>query len=182
MKYRQQDFLLKNKETVTLRMCVEADAAAMVATIKEYLKDSPCIPLLPHEFIYTVEEEQQLIRKFTEQENSLFLVAVQAGKIIGNIDVTGNPRSIMKHTAMIGMGMLKVWRGSGLGTLFMEQVLQWAQHNPVLEQLWLEVYAENEAGLQLYRNAGFEEKGRFNAFFKHNDVYSDKIIMGRSVL
>lgn len=180
MKYRQQDFLLKNKETVTLRMCGEADAEALISTIKEYLRDSPCIPLLPHEFRYTVEEEQQLIRKFIEQENSLFLVAVHAGEIIGNIDVTGNQRAMMKHTAMIGMGMLKAWRRSGLGTLFMEQVLQWAQCNPVLEQLWLEVYAENEAALQLYRKAGFEEKGRFNAFFKHNGIYSDKIIMNRS--
>ncbi len=100
------------------------------------------MPLLAEEFLHTEEEEKQLIRKFEEQENSLFLVAVKDGRIIGNIDVSGSQRTMMKHTAVIGMGILKEWRGCGLGTAMMAQVVTWAVQNPVLEQLWLEVYAE----------------------------------------
>lgn len=181
MKYDQQTFVLKNEERITLRIGKEEDALKLIATIKAYLPDSPCVPLLAEEFVYTEEEETQLIRKFTEQENSLLLVAEKDGKIIGNIDVTGNQRTMMKHTAMIGMGILKEWRGTGLGTIMMQQVVQWARHNPVLELLWLEVYAENEAGLQLYYNAGFEEKGRYASFFKNKNIYSDKIMMGLDV-
>lgn len=181
MKYGQQVCSLKNKKMVTIRMCREDDAVKLIHTIKRYLKDSPGIPMLPEEFVYTPEEEKQLIQRFAVQENSLLLVAEHDGEIIGNIDLTGSQRSRMRHTAMIGMGMLEVWRGQGLGTVLMEQVMLWAKHNPFLEQVWLEVYAENTAGVYLYKKCGFEEKGRYDAFFKHKGIYSDKIIMGCSV-
>lgn len=181
MKYLPNNLHTRNGEPVTIRMAEEADAAALIATIKAYAADSPYVPLSPEEFVNTEAEEQQLITRFVAQENSLFLVAVHEGRIVGNIDVAGSQRSVMRHTAMIGMGMLQAYRGKGLGTLLLQEVIAWAVANPVLELLWLEVYAENEAGLQLYRNCGFEERGYCPGFFKDNGVYADKIMMSRCV-
>ncbi len=166
---------------VTVRMCREDDATALIAMVKTYLLDSACIPMLPEEFAYTPEEEQAQIRRFATQDNSLLLVAEHGGQLVGNIDLTGSPRMMMRHTGMIGMGMLGAWRGCGLGTVLLQEVIRWAIANPVLEQLWLEVYAENEAGLQLYHRRGFEEKGRYTGFFKRGTAYSDKVMMARNV-
>jgi RimJ/RimL family protein N-acetyltransferase len=181
MKYEQQVCSLKNENIVTIRMCREDDAVKLRDTIKRYLRDSPFIPMLPEEFVYSPEEQKQIIQRFAAQGNSLLLVAEYEGFIVGNIDLTGSQRDRMKHTAMIGMGMLEAWRGQGLGTVLMKQVMLWAKKNPALEQLWLEVYAENTAGLRLYKKFGFGERGRYDAFFKHNGIYSDKIMMGCSV-
>lgn len=181
MKFQPIATILKNNMPVTVRMCREDDATALIAMVKTYLLDSACIPMLPEEFAYTPEEEQAQIRRFATQDNSLLLVAEHAGRLVGNIDLTGSPRMMMRHTGMIGMGMLRAWRGCGLGTVLLQEVIRWAIANPVLEQLWLEVYAENEAGLQLYRSCGFEEKGRYTGFFRRDTVYSDKVMMARNV-
>ncbi|PSK93434.1 GNAT family N-acetyltransferase [Taibaiella chishuiensis] len=181
MKYPSIQATLKNGLDVTVSRCREEDAPGFIAMVKTYLSDSPCIPMLPEEFAHSIEEQQALIRRFAAQENSLALVARHEGQIVGNIELTGSPRLMMRHTAMVGMGMLRAWRGCGLGTLLLREVINWAVGNPVLEKLWLEVYAENEAGLQLYRRCGFEEMGRSPGFFKRDGIYSDKVLMGRDV-
>lgn len=172
---------LKNGKYVTIRPAQLTDAENLRETVKKYLGDSAYIPKSSDEFKLTVADEQSWICSFIEKENSLLLVAVSEGRIIGNIDVTGHTRHAMMHTAVIGMGMLSEWRNLGLGTALMQQAVDWARNNPILETLWLEVYTENEAGIALYKNSGFEECGTVKNFFKHDGRYFDKLTMCRSV-
>jgi RimJ/RimL family protein N-acetyltransferase len=169
---------LKDGRTVLIREGQPADAAALLATIKTYLHDSDCIPLRPEEFSLGEEEERAWIQSLQARDNSLLLVAVGDGQVVGNIDLTGSPRQATRHTGVIGMGLLKEWRGSGLGTELLRSVVQWARTNPALEKLWLQVYATNLAGRTLYHKAGFEECGVQKDFFKREDgLYADNVTM-----
>jgi RimJ/RimL family protein N-acetyltransferase len=105
------------------------------------------------------------------------LVAEYDNEIIGNIDLTGNRRKVMEHTAVVGMGMLKEWRGTGLGTFLLQMTIEWAKEHPVLELIWLQVYTENKLGVHLYRKMGFEENGIIKNFFKHHLGYFDNLTM-----
>ncbi|MNY39328.1 Spermidine N(1)-acetyltransferase [compost metagenome] len=73
--------------------------------------------------------------------------------------------------------MLKEWQSVGLGTALLEAAIDWARTASELEILFLQVYAENEAGLSLYRKMGFVENGRIPNFFKQNGRYHDEITM-----
>lgn len=181
MKYSQRNFKLKNNEEITIRLCVENDAENLIKTVKEYLLNSEYIPLLSEEFIPTIEQEKKWIKNFIENENSLLLIALKDDQIIGNIDLTGSQRQIMKHTGMIGMGIIKEWRNIGLGMIMINEIIEWSRKNSILEKLWLEVYEENKLGLSLYQKAGFEINGKQANFFKHNEKFFDKIIMSREV-
>jgi len=173
---------LKNGKYVTIRPAQLTDAENLRETVKKYLDESTYIPKSSDEFKLSVAEEQSWIRSFNEKENSLLLVAVSEGCIVGNIDVTGHTRHAMMHTAVIGMGMLSEWRNLGLGTALMQQAINWACNSAILEMLWLEVYTENEAGIALYKNSGFEECGIVKDFFKNDGRYFDKLTMRMSVL
>lgn len=127
--------VLKDGRTVLIREGQPADAAALLTTIRAYLHDSDYIPLRPDEFQLTEEDERAWIASFAARDNSLLLVAAHEGQLIGNIDLTESPRQATAHTAVIGMGMLKEWRGSGLGTEFLHATVGWARKNPVLEKL-----------------------------------------------
>jgi ribosomal protein S18 acetylase RimI-like enzyme len=177
MKFEQKIVKLKDGTVVTIRICVESDAENLIHTIKTYLGDSDFIPRNPDEYKLTFGEQKALIRSFLEEENSLLLVAVKGEQILGNIDLTGNLRETMRHTAVIGMGILKEWRNSGLGTELMKLSINWAKTNPILELLCLQVYAENELGVALYKKSGFEENGRIEHFFKQNGRYYDNVMM-----
>lgn len=170
--------VLKDGRTVLIREGAPGDAASLLATIKTYLRDSEYLPLEPEEFQLSEEDERAWIESFGVRNNSLLLVAVHEGQLVGNIDLTGGNRRATRHTAVIGMGLLKEWRGSGLGTELLRSAVNWARSNPALEKLWLQVFAGNQPGIALYRKAGFVECGIQKDFFKRGDNrYADNITM-----
>lgn len=177
----EKEIQLKNKKTVTIRQANTDDAEKLLNCIKTYLPQSDFIPKLKEEVKMTTEQEAAWIDSFLASDNSLLLVAIFEDDIIGNIDLTGNQRKIMQHTAVIGMGMLEAWRNSGLGTALMKCAIDWAKANAILELLWLQVYTENQVALGLYRKLGFQENGTIKNFFKHNDTYFDKLTMSMDV-
>lgn len=182
MKLKQSEVILKNNEIVTIQTCNVEDAEELLKTVKTYLADSEYIPVKPEEFTVSIENEKHRIKSFLEYDNSLLLIAKKGNKILGNIDITGSQKKVIKHTAVIGMGMLKECRNIGLGTALLRKGIEWAKKNPVLEILWLQVYAENTAGVTLYKNAGFEVNGIQKKFFKPNDnIYFDNVIMSLDV-
>ena len=111
----------------------------------------------------------------------MLLIAEFDNEIVGNIDLTGNRRKIMEHTAVIGMGMLKEWRNTGLGTALLKLTIEWAKENSILELLWLQVYTENILGLNLYKKMEFIENGIIKNYFKQNGKYYDNLTMSLSV-
>jgi RimJ/RimL family protein N-acetyltransferase len=179
---KSTDIILKNKETVSIELCSVDDAEELIKTVKKYLADSEYLLTSPNEFDPSPEQERSWIRSFMENENSLLLIAKKGNKIIGNIDITGGKREMTKHTAIIGMGILKEWRNTGLGTALLNKGIEWAKQNPQLEILWLQVFAQNTPAITLYKKAGFEVSGIQKRFFKSKDnIYFDNVIMSLNV-
>ncbi|WP_396137727.1 GNAT family N-acetyltransferase [Flavobacterium sp.] len=181
MKFNPIKVKLKNSKEVTIRSAEISDGNKLLNTIKEYIGNSDFIPKLTEEFKLTLNQEEDWINSFIQKDNSLLLVAEFEDNIIGNIDITGNSRITMQHTAVIGMGMLIEWRNSGLGTELMKYSIEWAKENPILELLLLQVYTENELGLNLYRKMEFIENGVIKNYFKQNGRYYDNLTMSLSV-
>lgn len=90
-----------------------------------------------------------------EIDSGLFVVAEEGGEIIGSTALT--------ETAIDGVWRLGSWvsadrRGSGIGRAMMDSILDLAAERG-LRKVELEVFAENEAAIALYRSAGFEVEG-----------------------
>lgn len=180
-KFNTKILELKNQKTVTIRQAEIDDAEKLLNCIKTYVPQSDYIPKLEQEIKLTIEQEKDWINYFLTNENSLLLIAEFNNEIIGNIDLTGNRRKIMEHTALIGMGMLKEWTNTGLGSALLKLAIEWAKENPILELLWLQVYTDNELGLGLYRKMRFEENGIMKNFFKQDGKYFDNLTMTMNV-
>lgn len=181
MKFEPKQITLKNEKTVVIRQAELSDAENLLNCIKTYIPTSKYIPKLESEIKLTVEQEKEWINSFLIYDNSLLLVAEYEGEIIGNIDLTGSRRKIMEHTAVIGMGMLQKWQNIGLGTALLSAIIEWAKNNPILELIWLQVYTENESGLNLYRKMGFVENGIIQNFFKQDNRYFHSLTMTLTV-
>ncbi len=181
MKFNAREVLLKNNRSVIIRTARTSDAENLLNTARLYIADSEYIPKLAEEIKLTIEQEEEWINSYSENEDSLLLVAEYQGQIIGNIDLTSNRRKIMAHTAVIGMGILKEWRNTGLGTAMLTSIIEWAKQNKTLELIWLEVYTENTLGVSLYKKMGFKENGVVKGFFKQDGRYYDKLTMTLNV-
>lgn len=172
---------LKNGKVVQIRQAELNDAEKLLNCIKAYIPQSDFIPKLPQEIKLTIAQENEWINSCLINKNSLLLIAEFHNAIIGNIDLTGNQRKLMEHTAVIGMRMLNEWRNTGLGTALLSNVIEWAKQNEILEIIWLQVYTENTAGLTLYKKMGFSENGIIKNFFKHENKYYDNLTMSLNV-
>ena len=84
------------------------------------------------------------------------LIAVQGDRVLGWIDIIRYREKGAGHIGGLGMGLDPACRGMGLGTRLMEEALEAARTQGLL-QVSLEVYANNQAGCRLYRRSGFEE-------------------------
>lgn len=170
---------LKNKVTITIRAAVKADAEGLLEAGWLYLQESPYFITTVNEFNFTKPQEQAWIRALNESENSLLLVAVYNNTIIGNIQLRGEPRSKIRHNALLGIAIRKQWQAVGLGTALMRTAINWAQARGILKTIWLHVHATNEQAIALYQKMGFREAGRQPHYIKEPDGrFTDNLLMG----
>ena len=177
MHFLPKTYQTKSDYGVIIREAHPDDAKQLLELKLQYLKNTNTIPLFDYEYSNNITEENQLIKRYQKETNSLLLVAEHDGKLIGNIDLTGSSREKMVHTAMIGMGIHTSWQNQGVGTFLIQNVLDWSRKNDTLKIIWLEVYASNKAGIALYRKMNFQECGRIDSFFLEDKKYIDKITM-----
>jgi len=177
MKLEHNISKLKNGINVTIRVPEISEAQKLLELKRSYLKDTKTIPMTIEEYPDDVNHESELIQKYRTSTNSLLLVAEFQNELIGNIDLTGSNRSKMFHTGVIGMGIKEQYRNLGLGRIFIESIIKWARDSSPLELIWLEVYANNNSGLNLYKSTGFKISGVVKNFFKEGNTHIDKIQM-----
>ena len=75
------------------------------------------------------------------------------------------------------MGILKDYRGQGIGSLFFEQLEKWAAENGI-SRMELTVECTNTAAIRLYEKSGFKIEGTRLRSMKVNGCFVDEYYMG----
>ncbi|RDI14395.1 GNAT family N-acetyltransferase [Flavobacterium sp. AG291] len=166
----------KDGKEIIIREATEEDAAELIELKKSYIKNTMSIPLYEFEYKNDIHMEKEWINRFTNESNSLLLVAEHENKLIGNIDLNGNQRKKLFHTGMIGMGIAYQWQNKKIGSFLMDSLINWATSKSQLRIIWLEVYSTNIGGIKLYEKFGFEQCGLIKNFFEKENP-ADKITM-----
>src|SRR5687768_1988791 len=165
-------------QSVIIRAAVVADAEALVA-FRLVIANEPDNNIIwePGEFDRTAEEEGMLVEEVGASDNSIMLVAEVEGRIVGMLGCFGGKRRASRHSAGLGVTLLKEYRGQGIGTLLMERVIEWAKGTGVLTRIELEVYPHNARARHLYEKCGFVVEGvKHNAYIK-SGRYMDVVMM-----
>lgn len=96
--------------------------------------------------------------------------------IIGNANIIRGKSARDAHIGIVGLMVDKDYRRGGLGRYILEKILvQGKKMKFKIAQL--DVYNDNEAGINLYRRVGFREYGRLPNGLYRKGKYSDKIEM-----
>jgi putative acetyltransferase len=166
-------------QQVRIRQATPEDAAQVIAYIKA-VSAEPQINLIltPDEFDMPVDKEQEFIAHLNASGNSIMLVAEAGDEIVGVLTLVGGRRRAIRHAATLGITVAKEYRGQGLGTRLMEQVIAWARQGGVLTRIELEVFVRNEGARRLYERLGFQVEGcKRRAIFREGQ-YLDDLVMG----
>lgn len=164
--------------TFTIRTARESDAAKLLSTFKQILKDSQWVLSEPDEIRLVVQDERRFIRKYLKSKNSLLAVAVAGNEIIGVLNVDGGLRRRSKHVASIGISISKKWRNMGVGTAMMKYLFNWAKKARI-RKVKLCVIVNNRPAIHLYRKLGFVTEGISRREIKIGRRYYNTIEMAK---
>jgi len=158
---------------ITYRPLVSADAAAYWALVNE-VKDEGEFLFATLRFPLADTEKYLALH---QSNGSPIWGAFAADALVGWIDYNRGGFPEVAHTAGIGMGVQKDYRGRGIGTALLERCAESAREAGI-EKLELEVFGSNARAYALYRKFGFQEEGRRAKKRLYQGAYDDLVMMG----
>lgn len=178
MNFEPIDIKLQDGAIVTLREANSTDAGQVLSLVQSCLQTAEYLLESDGEVNLTVEHQKEWIEKITRNPQNKLWVAVNDGEIIGSMEIRRGEFIKNKHIGVVGLILLKRWRGRGLGSRLFKILVEWAEDDPCIEILELEVYGDNLREIALYRKFGFVKEGYSRKYLKMRDgTYEDKLTM-----
>lgn len=115
----------------------------------------------------------ELVAREMEQEQSLILVVLAEGKVVGFAIVW----VILDEIHVLNVAVEPGLRRRGIGGLLLRELMERGRQGG-MEVVHLEVRAGNEAAIALYRSLGFEEAGMRKGYYADGE---DALVMQRSL-
>ena len=159
MRYNQK-IVLKNGKEALLRNGDTADGAVVYDIFNATHEETDYLLSYSDENTFGPEQEAKFLEEKAKSPDEIEIVALIDGKVVGlaGIESVGKKYKI-KHRADFGISILKEYWGLGLGKALTKACIACAKEAGYT-QLELNVVAENEAAMSLYRSLGFVEFGR----------------------
>ena len=155
---------------VLYRNAQPSDAAALLDYLKTIGGESDNLTFGPEGFPATVEQEEAFLAGM--QEDTLMLMALEDGKIVGNASISRYGRTRFAHRWSLAISIRKSHWGMGIGSELMARLIAYAKAQGA-EVIELEVRSDNDRAKALYRKFGFETFGTYKKFFKIDGQYYD---------
>ena len=121
-------------------------------------------------FNISPEKEARFIDRFARSEKDIMLVALDGETIVGNGIIECERAKRYSHRATLSITVMKEWWGRGIGSRLMEMMIDFSRKCGI-SVVSLEVRADNERAIALYKKFGFEVIGLYKRFFKINGDY-----------
>ena len=158
------------------------DATELIALLDQIGHESSFTSLDENGIAMSESEMQRFINKQAQSDNQITLLAYLNEELAGVINITADQRRRVRHIGDIFLGIKKAYWGNGLGSILMEEAIEWTQLSGSIRRLQLTVQKRNLAAVHLYKKMGFiieglQERGACIEGGEFLDVYQ----MGRLI-
>ncbi len=169
---------VKQNDNTTLRTVRVEDAMEVLSIQRDVIGEGEYFINIPEEFDKTNEQQREWIEKVLKNDRDTMIVAEVDGKVVGWVVFISQERKRMSHTGSFGIMIDEQYRDRGIGRLLLQEMITWAEHNPLIEKVSLGVFSTNHRAIALYKSMGFVEKGRKVKEFKFSkNEYVDDVLM-----
>jgi ribosomal protein S18 acetylase RimI-like enzyme len=137
----------------------------------------------------TAERKKSMGKLFRDKDCLVLVAEVGAGarrRIVGSLTLTryGDVEKA-RHVRVLGMLVVRGYRGLGIGRKLMANALEWARGRAGVEKIALGVFSNNQRAFHLYEKFGFEVEGvkkkQYYIVGKHVDEIEMALFLKRPV-
>ena len=152
------------------------DATELIALLDQIGHESSFTSLDENGIAMSESEMELFIDQQAQSENQITLLAFLNDELVGIINITADQRPRVRHIGDVFLGIKKAYWGNGLGSILMEEAIEWAQSSGSIRRLQLTVQKRNTAAVHLYEKMGFiieglQERGAYIEGGEFLDVY-----------
>jgi ribosomal protein S18 acetylase RimI-like enzyme len=167
---------------ILIDTATDADASALLDIYRGVLSEGRWFITYPDEFNGTEETQARTIRDRNAETNGRLLAARVHDRLVGSLSIKGGAMERTRHVGMIEVYVDKSARRKGVGRALIEAGIVWAETNPILRKLALNVFEDNHRAVDLYRRLGFVVEGRLvGEFMEEDGTQRNDLMMARSV-
>lgn len=135
------------------------DAAVLISLLNQIGQESEFTSLDPAGILMDESDMQAFIMKQAQSDNEITLLAFLNDELSGVINITADQRPRVRHIGDIFLAIKKSFWGHGLGSILMEEAIEWAKSSASIRRLQLTVQKRNLAAVHLYKKMGFIIEG-----------------------
>lgn len=168
MIWRNRDDLVFGQYII--RKAEPRDAKGIILCMQSVMDER--VFLVSEYYLLTERGEQDRIRN----PDDMTLIAEFKGDIVGVLTIQRGMYRKNRHTANLGIAIVKEHRSRGLGTELIKNAIRWCRDIGI-KKLNLEVFSTNTNAIRLYQKLGFQEEGRRVNQFTIDGNYVDDVFM-----
>jgi RimJ/RimL family protein N-acetyltransferase len=171
-----------NKENITIRDPKISDLKQALIYVNKLSKEKTYV-IFQGEIVSEKSNKEWLKNniKTIKEDKSIVKFLFHKDQLIGICNI-GLRSGAKEHIGSFGISIDKKYRGKGLGSLLMDEVLNESiKKLKKMKYIYLEVFAENIAAIKLYEKKGFVRCGLFTNGLKRKGKLVDEIMMCREV-
>jgi RimJ/RimL family protein N-acetyltransferase len=161
-----------------MRAAAPGDAAALLDYLEAVSGESEFLTFAPGEFTLDVAAEAEVLRRYAEADNQLYLLGVVQEAIVAVAIVSASPRARIRHCGELAMSVRRQYWGLGLGSLMLDTVIAWARGTGIITKIDLRVRADNQRAIRLYQRKGFVIEGTLRHEMRVGERYFDNHCLG----
>ncbi len=167
---------LKNGKWLTVRPAEPSDAADYMAFSRVVGGETDYLMIDCHGFAGTVEDKAKYLSAALADRRYCVMLALIEGEIVGVCTVSPMGRGRASGNAVFGIAVVKSCWKLGIGAILTVIAKDYAEQAGY-HKICLDVRADNERAIRLYKRFGFEQCGLKKEQLLVNGVYYDEIMM-----
>lgn len=148
---------MRKSSEVTLKTATTDDAEQVLQLLR-HINTETNVVMIPQLESLTVADEESNLKEIMDRSDCCVLLAMLDEQPIGIVTV--NPLGDQANAGELGVAVLRRYWSQGIGTMLVDEALYWYQQFSTLNHLVLDVFANNQRAISLYRKLGFVETNR----------------------